>query len=115
MRWLDTRWRRVSDPPGPPLDPQVTDMLADQCTLSWRAPADDGGADVTCYTVERRLASSTRWVAAVKEPVEDLQTVVGDLVDGNEYEFRVIAENKAGQGAPSEPTKPVLAKDPWGE
>ena len=68
---------------------------------------------MTGYVIERRLAGSTRWVVANKKPVTDVTTTLGDLVDGNEYEFRVIAENKVGQGAPSEPTKPLMAKDPW--
>ena len=101
------------DPPGPPENLTVTEMFNDHCTLSWQPPKEDGGAEVTGYVIERRLAGSTRWVVANKEPVTDVTTTLGDLVDGNEYEFRVTAENKVGQGAPSEPTKPVLAKDPW--
>jgi titin len=43
----------------------------------------------------------------------DLSTVVAELVEGNEYEFRVAAENKAGIGEFSPPSIPIMAKDPW--
>ena len=104
-----------ADPPGPPENPLVSAIFKDNCTLSWQPPKEDGGAEVSGYVIERRLAASSRWLPAMKEAVTDLTTTLHDLVEGNEYEFRVIAENKAGQGAPSEPTKPVLAKDPGGE
>ena len=105
----------ISEPPGPPINPRVTDMLHDRCALSWQPPASNGGAEVTGYQIERRLASSSRWVSACKQTITDLQTTVCDLVESNEYEFRVIAENKIGQGQPSEATQPQMCKDPWGE
>lgn len=38
------------------------------------------------------------------------QATVPDLVEGQEYEFRVIAKNTAGQSEPSEPSDMVTAK-----
>lgn len=35
---------------------------------------------------------------------------VPDLIEGNQYEFRVRAVNKAGQGEPSDATKPHIAR-----
>ena len=37
---------------------------------------------------------------------------MGDLVDGTSYEFRVIAENKAGRSDPSGPNQPVVVREP---
>ena len=36
-----------------------------------------------------------------------------DLIETNEYTFRVYAENAAGAGKPCEPLGPIVAKDPF--
>lgn len=44
--------------------------------------------------------------------VPDTECAVGGLVEDMEYEFRVIAVNRAGEGIPSVASNSVLAKDP---
>ena len=48
-------------------------------------------------------------------PVSDTCLTVGDLMEGTEYNFRVIAVNKIGESQPSEKSKTVLSKDPFGK
>ena len=103
----------VSDPPGPPENPKVSDVFKESCVLTWQTPATDGGSPIIGYVIERRLTSSQRWVKANKDTVSELTYKDTDLIEGNEYEFRICAENKVGVGPPSTPTPPVMAKDPW--
>jgi len=99
--------------PGPPVDVEVSDVTKDSALVTWKQPESDGGSPISGYVVERSLAASARWLRVNKQPVTELKLKVEELVEDNEYIFRVIAENKVGPGEPSQPTKPVMARDPW--
>ena len=99
--------------PGAPEAPAVSEIFSDNCQVSWQPPTEDGGSPVSGYHLERRTTASTRWVRINKEQIPELTLKVTDLIEDNQYEFRVAAENKAGIGEFSPPSQPVLAKDPW--
>jgi len=49
----------VVDRPSAPSDLAAKDVFADRATLSWKPPADDGGAELTGYvSVHRPLSAS---------------------------------------------------------
>ena len=102
------------DPPGPPSAPTASDVTRESCTLSWRAPDSDGGAEIVGYHVERCLGKSNRWIRITKDPVPELTFAVKELIEDNVYEFRVYAVNKVGDGPVGPSSEPVTAKDPWG-
>ena len=83
-------------------------------TLHWSPPSSDGGSPITGYTIERRDTSKMSWSVANRVPITDTTFNVPNLREGSEYEFRVVAENKAGTGKPSMASQPKLAKAPYG-
>ena len=86
--------------PGKPGQPTVTEITAESATVTWTAPDSDGGAPITNYVIEMRVAGDRAWTAVTKDTVADTTYTVTGLAD-KEYEFRVTAENKAGAGSPS--------------
>lgn len=44
----------LSDRPTPPRNVTVTSVKAECCYLSWDAPVDNGGSDLTNYIVEKK-------------------------------------------------------------
>lgn len=94
--------------------PTVREVYATNALVLWNRPRD-GGKPITNYILEKRELGAKRWSRVTRDPLYPAtQYRVQDLVEGCEYEFRVTAENEIGIGDPSEPSKPILAKDPIG-
>jgi len=101
--------------PSQPAPPTASDILATSMKLSWKAPSSDGGTPVVGYHVERRSTISRSWVFVNSEPITDTHLHLKDLFEGMTYEFRVTAINKMGSSKPSNPSLPIIAKNPWGK
>ncbi|KAK3083483.1 hypothetical protein FSP39_023775 [Pinctada imbricata] len=101
------------DVPDAPNEPIISDVSATSCQLTWQPPANDGGSPVIGYHVERMSGYSPRWVRVTKDLIDGTELSNTDLVEGNTYEFRVLAENKAGLSKPSQSTSPIRAVNPW--
>uniref|UniRef100_A0A3P9IP48 Titin n=1 Tax=Oryzias latipes TaxID=8090 RepID=A0A3P9IP48_ORYLA len=102
----------ILDKPGPSAGPlQVTDLTAEDCTLSWGPPQETGGADITHYIVEKRETSRLAWTL-VKGDITKTYLKVKGLLKGNEYIFKVLAVNKHGIGEALE-SESIKVTDPY--
>lgn len=81
-------------------------------TVTWQAPENDGGSSIAGYIIERKETRSDRWMRINKNPVTMTRYRSTGLVEGNEYEYRIIAINSRGNSKPSGCSKPHIAMDP---
>ena len=52
-----------TDVPGAPEGPlKYANITKSSCTIGWKPPKDNGGADITHYLVEKMDADTFRWV-----------------------------------------------------
>jgi Fibronectin type III domain len=74
-----------------------------QVTLSWAAPASDGGSPVTGYIIYQGTSPGGETGTPVNHsPVTGTSHTVTGLTNGTTYYFKVVAINAAGLSPPSE-------------
>lgn len=98
------------DVPAAPGLPELTDWSENMVKLKWDPPIRDGGSPITGYVIEMTDRYSAVFTKCAEVKGNVCQGVVPNLEEGNRYEFRVRAVNKAGQSEPSDSTKPHVAK-----
>ena len=92
--------------PGPPTG--VTATAGDrQATVSWSAPAADGGSTVTGYAVTSSPGGLTAAAGA-----SNVTTTVTGLTNTTTYTFTVTATNGVGTSTPSGPSSSVTPIGP---
>lgn len=112
-----------TDEAGKPGTPKAVDWDKDHVDLVWTPPESDGGAKITEWVIEKRPKKSKKWEPCARIPAPppevgqqagkqppQIKGTAPDLKEREEYEFRVIAVNKAGLGEPSDPSKSIMAK-----
>ena len=106
LGWGGRRSRTVTvtEPPGQPRTLEVIREGKDWVYLDWKDPTE--GGEVAAYRVQRRTRDDGDWID-VGMSVESEVTLDGQQA-GVEYEYRVIAVNKAGEGMPSNIVRAVL-------
>ena len=73
----------------------------DLVSLSWTEPADSGNSSIIDYIVEYSDNSGTTWSVFDDGVGTGTGATVTDLIGGQEYSFRVSAENDGGTGTAS--------------
>ena len=89
-----------------PSMPQMVTATADSdtaVTVSWATPADDGGSDITGFTVRWKQSDATRYAAADMAMADAMASshMVSGLMGSTSYDFQVIATNAIGDSYPS--------------
>ncbi|XP_037070961.1 twitchin-like isoform X2 [Pollicipes pollicipes] len=104
---------QVVDKPTAPQGPlDISDITPETCSLSWRAPLDDGGSPITNYSVEKMDINTDVWNKACSF-VRGCNYVVMGLEPNKKYLFRVRAENQYGLSEPLDSSEPITAKFPF--
>ena len=87
-------------PPGQPLNLRARAGGPTSITVTWEAPAADGGARVTGYSVRRRGPNDGTWIV-VRPNTRTMETTFTDtgLRPATAYRYQVAAINSAGAGA----------------
>ncbi len=86
-----------------------------EITVKWTAPPSDGGSRITGYRLEKQETPGGRWSMVTMEKISELTYTLTGLREGMELTFRAFAENKAGLSEPSQPSKPIKVRRPYGK
>lgn len=87
-------------PPSKPKGPiRFDEIKSESVVISWDAPDDDGGSEITNYSIEKRETSQTNWKVVCSSAARETFKVT-KLVKDLEYQFRIYAENRYGVSLP---------------
>ena len=97
--------------PTAPAAPSAPTAVAGdaQATVTWTAPSDNGGSDVTGYTV---AAVEDAMKTCTPTPATALTCTVTGLTNDTAYTFTVVATNTIGTSSASAPSNSVTPKAP---
>lgn len=98
------------DEPTKPGIPEITDYDNDFVALKWTPPNFDGGAPIEKYIIQKKDKNKPDWETAIEVPGDQCEGKVDDLKELGEYQFRVIAVNKAGPSPASDPSKTQICR-----
>ncbi len=99
--------------PGAPTS--VTGIAGDgQVSLTWNAPASDGGTSITDYIIQYSSDKGSSWSAFPVSKSISLSIAVTGLSSCKGYVFRIAAKNSVGTGSYSTQSSPVVLKNTCG-
>ena len=97
----------VKTKPSAPSKLSVTANTSGQFVASWSAPADNGGAAISAYVVQK-LDSNGAWVTVTQTAGTVTSAVVDLGGSGTSVSVQVVAVNEVGQSDPSAPVSLTL-------
>lgn len=86
-----------SDKPQPPAGPiKIVESSANNITIQWNPPKDDGGKPLQRYVVERQQVGKNEWVTLGETPKSCTSFTTDKVEQDMSYYFRVRAVNAEG-------------------
>ena len=104
LGWGARRQRTTMGMPGQVRHLEVLREGKGWVFLDWKEPSE--GGQPSGYKVQRRQPGATDWI--VVEMAVESEITLGNQESGVEFEYRVLAVNKAGEGPPSNTVRAVL-------
>ncbi|TNN63151.1 Myosin-binding protein C, slow-type [Liparis tanakae] len=95
---------QVIDLPGPPQCVTIEDVWGGNVALVWTPPKDNGNSPITGYTIQKADRKTMEWYTCIEHYHRSCITIT-ELVVGNEYFFRIFAENMCGPSDAATQTK----------
>jgi serine protease len=92
--------------PGAPTGLTAAATSTTTATITWTAPADDGGAAITGYVVEESIDGSA-YTERDRPSATPTEVEFAGLTPGATYQYRIAAINAEGTGAFSSPSDPL--------
>ncbi|KAM6333143.1 immunoglobulin-like and fibronectin type III domain-containing protein 1 [Alca torda] len=87
----------VIDKPQPPAGPiKIVESSANDITIQWNPPKDDGGKPVQSYIIERQQVGKSDWVTLGETPKSCATFTTNKVEQDVSYYFRVRAVNAEG-------------------
>ena len=105
LGWGGRAEARALQVPGQPRLLEVQAQGVGWLTLDWKKPAN-GGASASYKIQRRELIEGATWSLA--GIAIDTEVTLNDQEHGKEWEYRVLALNKTGEGEPSNTVTAVL-------
>ena len=104
LGWGAARRGTPNDVPGQVRTLEVIREGPDWVFLDWKEPAD--GGQVAAYRIQRRRRDGGTWMDAGM--AVESEVLLSGQEPGVEFEYHVMAVNKAGEGRPSNIVRAVL-------
>ncbi len=99
------------DKPDVPIYVDVRDITKSSCVVTWSPPTRTGGLPIVRYHIEMRVKGEDKFFRFSDDFISETEYEVTGLAENQEYEFRIVAENKRGVSLPSEPARIIKAKE----
>ena len=97
---MATAMGMTHDVPGAPTGVMVVSSAdGTMATVSWTAPASDGGSDITGYEVMYRMTGSDADYESMAAAADATSATISDLTAGTGYDIVVVAVNAVGESA----------------